>query len=206
MDKTVQKTFLVLFIWCAFCFALQPEIVFDTIYGGSRVDAISCITRTRAGSYLLGGYSNSFEDNLNINPWVFQMEHTGETGWFQRYPLPNTASVDVIEEYTDETMFFAGKTKDPDNKNNSIIIIIFTHISKKSQNILVNVIFGTISLFSNIKLVRPIWSVPMFTLPVEKLCLPYIAVTKSGLKFPNELYDISAIILSPSLQLITATL
>lgn len=123
MCKTVQKTFIVFCVWCSFCFALEPVIVFDTIYGGSRADAISCIIRTRAGSYLLGGYSNSFEDSLYVNPWVFQMGHTGETGWFKTYPQPNTALVEVIEEHADGTMFIAGKTKDPNNNNNSIMIV-----------------------------------------------------------------------------------
>jgi hypothetical protein len=51
------------------------------------------------------------------------MEHTGVTDWFHTYPLPNTASVDVIEEHADGTIFFAGKTKDPNNKNNSIMVV-----------------------------------------------------------------------------------
>ncbi len=123
MYRYSWKAIKLLLVLCTLCYALQPEIVFDTTYGGPRVDAIHCMSRTQAGGYLLGGYSNSFENSLSINPWVFQMEHTGETGWFHRYHLPCNSSADVIEEHTDGTIYVAGKTRDPDNGNNSIVLV-----------------------------------------------------------------------------------
>lgn len=125
MDKTVQKMFMVLCVWCACCFALQPEIVFDTIYGGSKIDGISCVTRTHAGSYLLGGFSNSFEGSVNDNlwnPWVFQIEHTGEMGWSHWYTQPCRASVAAIEECADGSLFIACNTKDPDKGYDNVMV------------------------------------------------------------------------------------
>ncbi len=127
MDKTVKKFFLFLVLGYACSVALQPQIVFDTIYGGEKIDGISCIVRTSTGRYLLGGYSNSFEGSVNENlwnPWVLQIEPGGVTEWSHWYTQPCRAAVVALEERADGNLFIACRTMDLDNGNDGTMLIL----------------------------------------------------------------------------------
>ncbi len=126
MNKTLQKFLPGFIIWCMYSYALQPEIVFDTIYGGNKIDVISCIVKTHTGRYLMGGYSNSFEGSINENlwnPWVFQIEPDGVIEWSRWYLQMCRSSVEAVEQHTDGSLFLACKTMDPDNGNDGTMLI-----------------------------------------------------------------------------------
>ena len=68
------------------CLAQKPSIQWQKAYGGSFYDKAECVIETPDGGYVIGGHSESSNNDLVINRgsfdfWIIKINNTGQLQW-----------------------------------------------------------------------------------------------------------------------------
>ncbi len=97
----------------------QSQLLWQKTYGGSETDGANHIQQTDDGGFIVSGYSESSDGDLDNNDgiwdvWILKLDENGDVEWEKTFGGSNYETARVIKQTRDGGYIFIGWTRSSD--------------------------------------------------------------------------------------------